>query len=515
MATLHKIMLAIASSWNNGTSSPAPQGNNRALSNETNALASAFAERQEQTSAKTPPIPNLIGKGIGKFWIPILLVTATLLSIIQIEQLEAASASTNQITRQTPPSYRSKSPTSSTNRVIPPRRNTAPPSRTVVPTYRPSTNRVSRPPLRRTTPSTNQVSRPLPPRKKVVPPTTPSRTTPPPRPTTPSRSTPQAKKKKPGNPPTTPPGRGVGDGIAANYIYDALTGNRVAVSSSMDGTMGAVPAVNQRSRIRRLDTVDGSNYTPGPDNDSEEDSFDANHKWTEYYKIEWNGIIDNPEYDSDDLDSLQYITKSADGEGPGEGESNADYGDDFKTALEMYEMYNGAERGTMVDSRGRTRGIWVEKGKWINQGESQRIKCEHELVDTIQTPNDSRLANGQTYKVGVKWKLERLSNYGLLPSETGHGFITKFRDRAWRYRYLTGDDEFSATSASRVSVKLLEKNTQIFDGPDALGRSRLYWEGIQETVGSSPIFGLGGTTRTRWERRQDDELKGKEKKESN
>ena len=94
-------------------------------------------------SAKTPPILNRIGKGIGKFWIPILLVIATALTPIQIEQVEAASASTNRITRQTPPSYRSKSPTSSTNRVIPARRNIAPPSRTAVPTYRPSTNQVS------------------------------------------------------------------------------------------------------------------------------------------------------------------------------------------------------------------------------------------------------------------------------------------------------------------------------------------------------------------------------------
>ena len=76
MATFHKIVLAIASSLNNGTSSLAPQGGNRALSNQTNALA----ERQAQPSAKTPPIPNPIGKGIGKFWIPLLLATATVLT---------------------------------------------------------------------------------------------------------------------------------------------------------------------------------------------------------------------------------------------------------------------------------------------------------------------------------------------------------------------------------------------------------------------------------------------------
>ena len=501
MATLHRIVLAIAGSWNNETSSPAPQGGNRALRNKTNALASAFAERQEPNSAKTPPILNRIGKGIGKFWIPILLVTATLLTQAPIEQVEAASASTNQITRQTP-SYthpnRDRS-TTTTNRVI-------------VPTYRPSTNRVSRPPLRRTTPSPNQVSRQIPNRNKVIPPRTPSRTTPRPRLTTPSRSTPQQRIPIPRRPPNpgSEIGRGIGESLLANYIYDAL-GNKVAVSSSMDGTMVAVPAVNQRSGSRRLDTVDGSNYTSGPDNDSEEDSFDANHKWTEYYKVYYDNIVDNPHYDSDN----QYSEKYRSEEGLGvreEGGAITEYGDEFLSAGDMVKNFGGARGGTRIDDEGFAYTIWTKKGKWLWNGESQKIYCEHELVDAIQTPNDSRLANGQTYKVGVKWKLERLSNYGQLPGETGHGFIFKSRDSNWRYQYLTGDNEFSATSASRKSVTLLEKNSQICDGPDALGRSRLYWEGIQETVGSSPIFGLGGTTRTRWERRQLDELKEDDKK---
>ena len=70
MNTFHKIVLAIAGSLNNGISSLAPQGGNRALINKPNALAPAFAERQEPTSAKTPLLLNRIGKGIGKFWIP-------------------------------------------------------------------------------------------------------------------------------------------------------------------------------------------------------------------------------------------------------------------------------------------------------------------------------------------------------------------------------------------------------------------------------------------------------------
>ena len=90
MITFHKIVLAIAGLLNNGISSPAPQGN-PALRNRTTALASAFAERQEPTSAKTPPILHRI----GKFWIPILLVIVT--ALMTSETKGADSTSTNQI----------------------------------------------------------------------------------------------------------------------------------------------------------------------------------------------------------------------------------------------------------------------------------------------------------------------------------------------------------------------------------------------------------------------------------
>ena len=100
MSTFYKIVLAIASSWNNGTSSPAPQGN-RALSNQTTDLA----ERQEPTSAKTPPPPNPIGKRIGKFWIPILLIAATALTTIPIEQVQAADSPTPVMSPSGPANY--------------------------------------------------------------------------------------------------------------------------------------------------------------------------------------------------------------------------------------------------------------------------------------------------------------------------------------------------------------------------------------------------------------------------
>ena len=161
----------------------------------------------ERFSAKDAVVPAPAGGNSAEertIAILALVGIATVLMTSPIEQVEAQTT-TNRNKRIVP--ARPQPSTSPTNS---PRRNMAPPPR---PTYKPSTNRVSRPPLRRTTPSTNQVSRPIPNRNRVVPSRTILTTT---RRTIPSRNQatmPQAK-KKPGNPPTTPPGRGVGDGIA-------------------------------------------------------------------------------------------------------------------------------------------------------------------------------------------------------------------------------------------------------------------------------------------------------------
>ena len=489
MATLHRIVLAIAGSLNDGTSIPAPQGD-RALRNGTTALA----DRQAQASAKTPPLLNRIGKGIGKFWIPIFL--ATVLTQAPIEQAGAASASTNQVSRPLPPRKKVVPPTSpSTNRVA------RPPSRTTVPTYRPPT------PLRRMTPSTNQV-RQIPNRNKVVPPRTPSRTIPTPtRRTTPSTNSPAATPKpkpKPKPTPTNPPGSGIGDSIAGNIIYDAITGQRVAVTPPMRGKMTAIPSVNQINGTKRRETVQGENNSRFPqlnrgENDGKTVAYDnANHSWTEYYVIHWDKIVTNPHHDPGDEYSWPFIVSD---ESLADGEGFYDVGDEFKTARRMRSMHRGAMKRPKTYSDGWTEWRWARAGEWVFSGESERIKCEHEVVSTIQRPADSRLAKSQTYKVGVKYKKAYLTYNRLSGS-----FDTTRVDR--KMTTFIFKDEFPATSNHRKSILLLnEKNTQIVEGPTALGQSELYWESrVEDGIFSSP--------RTIWERKQHDELKEKEKEEN-
>ena len=124
------------------------------------------ASKEEGTmrnsSTKTPWFLRFApGAILRKSGLVAVLAVTTVLTPTIIEQAQAASASTNQVSRPLPNRNRAVAPTTpSTNRV------TRPPARTTVPTYRP--------PLRRTTPSTNQVSRPLLNRNRAVAPTTPS-----------------------------------------------------------------------------------------------------------------------------------------------------------------------------------------------------------------------------------------------------------------------------------------------------------------------------------------------------
>lgn len=157
-------------------------------------------------------------------------------------------------------------------------------------------------------------------------------------------------------------------------------------------------------------------------------------------------------------------------------------------------------KGPKTYPDGFTVWIYGRKGEWVLSGESERIKCEHEMVSTIQSPADSRLAKGQTYKVGIRYQRAWLS-YDRLQNSF-------YQTRASEVFTFNLKDEFPATSNHRKSILLLrEKNTTILEGPTALGQSELYWESRVED-------GLFSSPRTIWERKQHDELKEKEKEEN-
>lgn len=130
-------------------------------------------------------------------------------------------------------------------------------------------------------------------------------------------------------------------------------------------------------------------------------------------------------------------------------------------------------------------------------GKSEKIKCEHELVDTIVN-TDGRLAAGQKYKWGVRFQRQWLTYNGaeFEPIKTG-----ELKVFIWENESLW----LNATSENRKNLYFLnQKNMKLIDGPTALGQSRIYWESRVED-------GLFSAPRTIWEREQHDELKEKGK----
>ena len=78
-------------------------------------------------------------------------------------------------------------------------------------------------------------------------------------------------------------GKGLLLNIAANFIYDALTGNKVKVNPPMDGKITAKPKVEAFGGSRKYETING--YAPdglNPDIDAERETGHNDDKWTAY-----------------------------------------------------------------------------------------------------------------------------------------------------------------------------------------------------------------------------------------
>lgn len=278
----------------------------------------------------------------------------------------------------------------------------------------------------------------------------------------------------------------------------------------MSGTITAIPSINEINSYRLFDTA--SDYTLNlrrlttgvtrERNSQSRDGYSAGHKWTEYFDVDFDMVVDNPDYDPDaepgEPNSERY--KIEDGGGGG---GRNEYGDEFKEAMDMIKEYSTSEYGRVTDLWGDKHVQLTKKGTWIYYGKSEKIKCEHELVDTVVN-TDGRLAKGQKYHYGLKYRRVWLT---YDPDEGD--FVVKKTEKLRNLNSAFHGWKFSATSESRRKLRFLrEKNMEIVEGPTALGQSRLYWESRVED-------GWFSAPRTIWERAQHDELVEKEKQENN
>ncbi len=88
-------------------------------------------------------------------------------------------------------------------------------------------------------------------------------------------------------------GGGVGS-VLANYIYDALTGNRVQITPPMDGKIIAKPKLEAFGGYRKYETINGyshSGLTPDVDVDRKRGYDD---KWPEYFDVDYGEVVENP-----------------------------------------------------------------------------------------------------------------------------------------------------------------------------------------------------------------------------
>ena len=290
---------------------------------------------------------------------------------------------------------------------------------------------------------------------------------------------------------------GILGGVLANYIHDALTGNRVPVTPPMDGKITAKPKVESFNGTKRRETVQGENNSKIPQlnqgqNDGKTVAYDnTNDSWTEYYVIHWDKIVADPGYDPDDEYSYPFMVSD---ESLDNGEGFYDVGDEFKTARRMRAMHNSARKRPKTYSDGYTDWIWARAGEWVFSGDSERIKCQHRLKNEIKD-TDTRLAKSQTYRAEVWWKLDYLTY-----SQEESDFKVARTDLTWRVKPVV----LSATSPTSAIVKILTEKNTLVNILTEKGRSQLYWS---SRTAHEPWVGYY----TLWERKQHDELNSKSK----
>lgn len=126
----------------------------------------------------------------------------------------------------------------------------------------------------------------------------------------------------------------------------------------MSGTITAIPSINEINSSRMFETV--SDYilhwrrlTTGVTrerNSQNIDGYSAGHKWTEYFDVDFDMVVDNPNYDPDaepgEPNSERYKIEE------GGGGSRNECGDEFKGAMGMIKEYSTSEYGRVTDSWG-------------------------------------------------------------------------------------------------------------------------------------------------------------------
>lgn len=230
----------------------------------------------------------------------------------------------------------------------------------------------------------------------------------------------------------------------------------------MDGKITATPTIKSASHAGRAkSTVNGHVDSSYPILNNKRERQDPGYMWTEYFKIHWDEIVENPDHDPDDPCSYKYMVTNDNLDNEGLHE----HGDEYMTAGEMQGRHGGARQGKKTDCEGIEQVVWAKTGEWIFTGESERVRGIHNVLSEIADNPDMRLARTQSYLVGVYWKLDHLTY-------NGREFEVTKMEIPWR----RWNKSFNAFARSRKKIDILpEKNREVSEGPDIAGSSQLFW----------------------------------------
>ncbi len=260
----------------------------------------------------------------------------------------------------------------------------------------------------------------------------------------------------------------------------------------MDGKINATPTIKESRSYQRMSTV--NRYTDRSllqRHDTPYNYGDQGYAWTEYFKIHWDEIVENPDHYPDDPCSSKYITNPDNLD----NERLHEHGNDYKQAWIMQRMHYGAKQGKKTDCEGIEQIVWSKTGEWIFYGESEIVKSVHWLHSEIGDDPDLRLleASGSVikqYVANVRWRLNHLTY-------NGQEFEVVKKDEDWN----TWDHKFSAWKPQRTQIEIVTKNTEVYDGPNVEGRSSVFWNKKHDVFLETTVVNIV-LSAFLWERKQ-------------
>ena len=98
------------------------------------------------------------------------------------------------------------------------------------------------------------------------------------------------------------------DALKESHYYEKFGGERAMCQPPMDCKITATPTIKSASHASySKSTVNGYVDSSYPILNNKRERQDPGYMWTEYFKIHWDEIVENPDHDPDDPCSHKYM----------------------------------------------------------------------------------------------------------------------------------------------------------------------------------------------------------------